>query len=349
MHYSFQRAEDCAAPKLPCKQLQLCVWHICRVQPPHYQHSKGVPPIASGHMAAGPGRRPRLVAVRVQLSGITTKCSKQCMHTCKRTLTCNCLLLLPHSLHTTCLCTHLQGSQAPLEDFDQLVEGPWPISTNCPQRSLRGQAECNLAGDLVEKPPVSGPNFRSAGRRPFQSFHNFGPSAREFRPVDELASPAHLTCAYTANGAPAQTPHLHDHGPLLAYAPQSTVTQVSRHCSTAAAQQHNETCYSRALFAQREVHSCSTCHTGLRWSQCTFPLNAPSFAAAQLPCKQVTAVCLAQLPRTTATLPTKQRRPANCERAHGCWPRPAAPASSCTRAAVWHYKQVLKAVHAYME
>jgi hypothetical protein len=39
-------------------------------------------------------------------------------------------------------------------------------------------------------PTVSGPKFRSAGRRPFHIFRNFGPSAREFRPVDELASPA---------------------------------------------------------------------------------------------------------------------------------------------------------------
>jgi hypothetical protein len=42
---------------------------------------------------------------------------------------------------------------------------------------------------MVETPPVTGPKFRSAGRRPVQIFRNFGPSAREFRP-DELASPA---------------------------------------------------------------------------------------------------------------------------------------------------------------
>jgi hypothetical protein len=46
-----------------------------------------------------------------------------------------------------------------------------------------------MAGELVEMPPVSGPQLRSPGRRPFQNLRIFGPSAREFRPVDELASP----------------------------------------------------------------------------------------------------------------------------------------------------------------
>jgi hypothetical protein len=49
--------------------------------------------------------------------------------------------------------------------------------------------KCIYAGDLVETPPVSGPKFRSADRRPCRNFRNLGPSAQEFRPVDELASP----------------------------------------------------------------------------------------------------------------------------------------------------------------
>jgi hypothetical protein len=112
---------------------------------------------------------------------------------------------------------HSQGSQAPLEDFDQLVEGPWPIPTNCPQRSLRGQAECNLAGDLVEKPPVSGPNFRSAGRRPFQSFHNFGPKAVNFDPSTSLRAVSTVQAAWhnthskeaCSTSAPASVLHQH--------------------------------------------------------------------------------------------------------------------------------------------
>jgi hypothetical protein len=40
-----------------------------------------------------------------------------------------------------CWCCHAdQGSQAPPADFDQLVEGPWPISTSCPPGGLCGGA-----------------------------------------------------------------------------------------------------------------------------------------------------------------------------------------------------------------
>jgi hypothetical protein len=65
-----------------------------------------------------------------------------------------------------------------LANFDQL-----------PTRGSVWRGKCILAGDLVETPPVSGPKFRSAGRRPFQNFRKQGPSAPEFRPVDEAASP----------------------------------------------------------------------------------------------------------------------------------------------------------------
>jgi hypothetical protein len=44
-----------------------------------------------------------------------------------------------------------------LAKFDQL-----------PTRGSVWRGKCILAGDLVETPPVSGPKFRSAGRRPFQ-------------------------------------------------------------------------------------------------------------------------------------------------------------------------------------
>jgi hypothetical protein len=62
-------------------------------------------------------------------------------------------------------------------------------SDQLPTRGPLGAGKCLLAGGLVETPPVSGPKFRSAGRRPFQNFRNFGPPALKFRPVDELASP----------------------------------------------------------------------------------------------------------------------------------------------------------------
>jgi hypothetical protein len=159
---------------------------------------------------------------------------------------------------------------------------------------------------------------------------------------------ANLTCAYAANIAPAQTPHLHDRGPLLAFTPQPTVTQVARHCSTAAAQQHSERCYSRFSHSERFIHAARVTR-GCAGHNALFLSKRQGWCCCRAVMHAVMAVCLAQLPRTTATLPTKQRRPTNCERAHGCWPRPVAQASSCTSAAVWHYNKVLKAVHDYMQ
>jgi hypothetical protein len=68
-----------------------------------------------------------------------------------------------------------------LANFDQL-----------PTKGSVWRGKCILAGDLVETPPVSGPNVRSAGRRPFQIIRKKGPSAPEFRSVDEVASPGQL-------------------------------------------------------------------------------------------------------------------------------------------------------------
>jgi hypothetical protein len=104
-----------------------------------------------------------------------------------------------------------QGSQAPLGDFDQMVEGPWPVSTFCSPWGPPGAGKCILAGESVEIPPVSASTSRSAGRRPFHKFRYFGPSAREFRPVDALASPAPpplpLCWALPCHGVAA---HMHD-------------------------------------------------------------------------------------------------------------------------------------------
>jgi hypothetical protein len=83
-----------------------------------------------------------------------------------------------------------QGWQAPLGDFDQLLEGPWPISTSRPSGGLWGRASALWRVNWTKCPPVSSTKIRSAGRRPFRNIRNFRPSAREFRPFDELASPA---------------------------------------------------------------------------------------------------------------------------------------------------------------
>jgi hypothetical protein len=59
-----------------------------------------------------------------------------------------------------------------------------------------GGGQVHFGGRLVEMPPVSSPKFRPAGRRPFHSFRKLGPSAREFRPVHELANPEVLKEVY---------------------------------------------------------------------------------------------------------------------------------------------------------
>jgi hypothetical protein len=48
-----------------------------------------------------------------------------------------------------------QCSQAPPADFDQLVEGPWPISTSCPPRGLCGGASAFWRG-IWSKYPLFG-------------------------------------------------------------------------------------------------------------------------------------------------------------------------------------------------
>jgi hypothetical protein len=171
-----------------------------------------------------------------------------------------------------------------------------------------------------------------------------------------------LTCAYTANGAPAQTPHLHDRSHLLAFAPQSTVTQVPWHCSSTAAQQHNETCYSRlslitqhVWFALVELHcsfrnalwlSCFDCTpvSGHRPTQLLqhspgFVLPQSCHACSLRLCVCVWHSCASYTRHTTNT--AKASRQSRV--AHGCWPRPAAQASRCMSAAVWHYSIVIEA------
>jgi hypothetical protein len=88
----------------------------------------------------------------------------------------------------------LQGSQAPVGEFDQLVEGPWPISTSCASGCLWGRASAFWREKWSKRPTFRARNFDQPVEDLFRIFRNFGPSAREFRPVDELASPGLLCC-----------------------------------------------------------------------------------------------------------------------------------------------------------
>jgi hypothetical protein len=96
-----------------------------------------------------------------------------------------------------------------LPNFDQL-----------PPRGASWGGKCILAGESVETPPVSASKARSAGRIPFHKFRNFGPSAREFRPVDELASPGYQLYLVVAR----------DHHPCSA----TTTTQCCTQCTASA-------------------------------------------------------------------------------------------------------------------
>jgi hypothetical protein len=76
-----------------------------------------------------------------------------------------------------------QGSQAPLGGFDQLVEGPWPISTSCPPGGPLGRASAFWRENRLKHPPFRLQNLdqrvedpstvsRISGLRPL----NFDPS-----------------------------------------------------------------------------------------------------------------------------------------------------------------------------
>jgi hypothetical protein len=58
-----------------------------------------------------------------------------------------------------------QGSQAPLGEFDLLVEGPWPISTSWPPGGLLGRAiafwqkQLHFGGRIGKKNLRFGPNI----------------------------------------------------------------------------------------------------------------------------------------------------------------------------------------------
>jgi hypothetical protein len=68
-------------------------------------------------------------------------------------------------------------------------------------REPLGAGKCLLAGELVETPPVSGPKFRSAGRRPFQNFRNSGLRLSNF---DTSTSLRALFQSDTPHGKPNQ-------------------------------------------------------------------------------------------------------------------------------------------------
>jgi hypothetical protein len=67
-----------------------------------------------------------------------------------------------------------QGSQAPLEDFDQLVEGPRPISTSCPPGGLRGRGSGFWRENWSKHPPFRAQNFDQLVEDPFNIYEISG-------------------------------------------------------------------------------------------------------------------------------------------------------------------------------
>jgi hypothetical protein len=61
-----------------------------------------------------------------------------------------------------------QGSQAPLKDFDQLVEGPWPISTSCPPGCLWGRGSAFWRENWSKHPPFWAQTFDQLVDGPFK-------------------------------------------------------------------------------------------------------------------------------------------------------------------------------------
>jgi hypothetical protein len=74
-----------------------------------------------------------------------------------------------------------------------------PALTPAVPQGAFGGGQVHYGGRIGRNGPSFGPKI-SAGRRPSHNLRNFGPSAREFRPVDELASPA-LECKLIAHCA----------------------------------------------------------------------------------------------------------------------------------------------------
>jgi hypothetical protein len=81
-----------------------------------------------------------------------------------------------------------QGSQPPPEDFDQLVEGLWPISTSCPPGGLCGGASA-LWREIWSKHPLTRAQNLGQLVEGLSNISEKGAFGSRIRPVDEVACP----------------------------------------------------------------------------------------------------------------------------------------------------------------
>jgi hypothetical protein len=110
-----------------------------------------------------------------------------------------------------------QGSQAPLRDFDQLVEGPWPISTSCPPRGLWGRGNA-FWWEKWSKHPHFGPRISISWSKTLSispKFRASGPHISTRRRACEPCSSACLTA--TGVQANVRARHIGWCGPTRPY------------------------------------------------------------------------------------------------------------------------------------
>jgi hypothetical protein len=89
-----------------------------------------------------------------------------------------------------------QGSQAPLRDFDQLVEGPWPISTSCPPGGLWGRGSAFWRENSSKHPPSRAQNFDQLVEDPFKFSEIPGLGPSHFDPSTSLRALTSLSVRY---------------------------------------------------------------------------------------------------------------------------------------------------------
>jgi hypothetical protein len=79
-----------------------------------------------------------------------------------------------------------QGSQAPVWEFDQLVEGPWPISTSCPLGRLWGRGSAFWRENWSKHPPFPAPDFDQLVEDPVKISEISGLRPSKFDPSTSL-------------------------------------------------------------------------------------------------------------------------------------------------------------------
>jgi hypothetical protein len=101
---------------------------------------------------------------------------------------------LPHKLRVG------QGSQAPLEVFDQRVEGPWPITTSCPPGGLWGRASAFWRENRSKCQPFRAKKFDQPVEDPSTFSEISGLRPVKFDPSTSLRALAWESCQDVTSG-----------------------------------------------------------------------------------------------------------------------------------------------------